>query len=50
VFTSDNPNTNDIDNHLKKVLKYINDNINVPEKRIDAIWYCISGCRFEDSE
>ena len=50
VSNSDNANTNDIDNHLKKVLKYINDNINVPEKRIDAIWYCISGCRFENSE
>ena len=50
VSNSDNKNSNDIDNHLKKVLQYINDNINNPEKRIDAIWYCISGCRFEKSE
>ena len=50
VSSSDNKNTNDIDNHLSKVLKYINDNKNNPEKRIDAIWYCIHGCRFENSE
>ena len=48
--SSHNINSNDIDNHLKKVLQYINDNQNNPEKRIDAIWYCISGCRFENSE
>ena len=50
VSSSDNKNTNDIDNNLSKVLKYINDNKNNPEKRIDAIWYCINGCRFENSE
>ncbi len=50
VSSSDNKNTNDIDNHLSKVLKYINDNKNNLEKRIDTIWYCINGCRFENSE
>lgn len=48
--SSHNINLNDIDNHLKKVFQYINDNQNNPEKRIDAIWYCINGCRFENSE
>lgn len=50
VSHSDDKNTNDVDNHLKKVLKFINDNIKNPEKRIDTIWYCINGCRFENSE
>ena len=50
VSNSDHSNTNDIDNHLKKVLKYITDNIDVQEKRIDVIWYCISGSRFQKSE
>ena len=47
---SDDKSSNDIDNHLKKVYKYIDENKNNPEKRIDVIWYCISGCRFEKSE
>ena len=50
VSSSDNKNTNDIDNHLSKVLKYINDNKNNTEKRIDVIWYCISGYRLENYE
>ena len=35
---------------MSKVLKYINDNKNNTEKRIDVIWYCISGYRLENYE
>jgi hypothetical protein len=37
VSSSDNKNTNDIDNHLSKILEYMNDDKNNPEKRIDII-------------
>ena len=47
---SDDISSNDIDNHLEIALKYIDENKNNPEKRINAIWYCISGCGFEGSE
>ena len=45
-----NDNQNNQENHLKKVIKHINDYKTKPNEQINCIWYCINGQTFQPSE